>query len=164
MVEYGLWALLECPILWTVSDTDPPTITFTQIHSYTAHVSQWTDEELEHEIQLICQPFLNAGITMLHGHFHQMGENVPRECICQALNRMLPANWPFHQPPLIHRRYQVPGPNYLWHHDGQHGKSHTFLGYCLLFIIALCRTHLVEDCSPCICWWSFSDDHSNAGK
>ena len=126
MVDYGLHAPLEPPILHTVSETSPPTITFTQIHSYTACVSQQTDEELDYEIQLLHQHFPNAGITMLHGHFCQMGENVPCEWICQALNQISPANHSFHCPCLRRRRYQVPGPNYLWHHDGQHGMLHVF--------------------------------------
>ena len=113
MVDYGLCAPLEPPILHTVSETSPPTITFTQIHLYTACVSQWTDEELDYEIQLLHQHFPNAGITMLHGHFRQMGENVPHEQIHQALNWISPANCPFCHPCLRRRRYQVPGPNYL---------------------------------------------------
>src|SRR5260370_42527348 len=83
-VNDGLWSScpLEPPILHTVSETSPPTITFTQIHSYTACVSQWTDEELDYEIQLLHQHFPNAGITMFHGHFCQLGENVHCEWIC----------------------------------------------------------------------------------
>ncbi|KAF8327244.1 uncharacterized protein EI90DRAFT_2863899, partial [Cantharellus anzutake] len=84
--------------------------------------SQWTDEELDHEIQLIHEHFPNAGITMLHGHFRHRGENVPCEHINQALHRISPANHSFRRTRLRHRRYKVPGPNYLWHHDGQHGK------------------------------------------
>jgi hypothetical protein len=95
MVDYSLRAPLEPPILQTVSETNPPTITFTQIHSYTAHVLQWTDEELDYEIQLLHHHFPNAGITMLHGHFCQMGENVPHEQIHQALNQISPASHPF---------------------------------------------------------------------
>jgi hypothetical protein len=68
---------MEVPILRTTSLENPGTVTYTQIHSYTTCVSQWTDEELDHEIQLLFQHFPNAGVTMLHGHFRQRGENVP---------------------------------------------------------------------------------------
>ena len=122
MIENGIWSPMEAPILRTVSSENPGAVTYTQIRSYTAHVSQWTDEELEYEIQLLRQHFPNSGVTMLHGHFRQRGENVPRERIRQALHRIAPGNHPFRHSCLRRQQYQVPGPNYLWHHDGQHGK------------------------------------------
>jgi hypothetical protein len=93
---------MDALILQTVSSENPGAVTYTQTHSYTACVSEWTDEELEYEIQLLHQHFPNDGVTMLHGHFHQRGENVPQEQIHQALNRIAPANHPFPHPHLRH--------------------------------------------------------------
>ena len=92
MIEYGIWPPMEQPIIHSVSPSDPTTVTYTQINSYTVAVSQWSKEELDHEIMLLHVHFPNAGVKMLHGHFHQMGENVPHEHICQALNRISPGS------------------------------------------------------------------------
>src|SRR5258708_17972140 len=110
MIEYGIQPPMNQPIIQSESQSNPGEITYTQIASYTVPVSQWSDDELDHEIML------------LHVHFHQRGENVPHECICQALNHISPHHHPFHHPPIWQWQYQVPGPNYLWHHDGQHGE------------------------------------------
>ena len=121
MIECGIRPPMSQPIIQSESQSNPGEIIYTQITSYTVPVSQWNDDELDHEIMLLHAHFPNAGVTMLHGHFRQRGENVPHECIRQALHHISPSRPLFHRPPIRRRQYQVPGPNYLWHHDGQHG-------------------------------------------
>jgi hypothetical protein len=64
MIEYGIHSPMEAPILRTVSAEHPGVIIYSQIRSYTAPVSQWTDEELDYEIQLLSQHFPNSGIRV----------------------------------------------------------------------------------------------------
>lgn len=64
-----------------------------------------------------------------------LGHNVPRERIRQSFLRIDPSNCLFQRTIIQRREYWVPGPNYLWHHDGQHGK------YLLPEVVAIkCET------------------------
>jgi hypothetical protein len=58
---------------------------------------------------------------MLDGMLRHLGHRLPQERIRESLMRIDPIQQVF-QRIRIHRRvYSVPGPNALWHHDGQHG-------------------------------------------
>lgn len=95
---------------------------YTQIRSYTNPVSQWTDEELDNAIARIRVHYHNAGLTLIRGSLLAMGQRVPRERIRQSLLRIDPVRRIFERRTIQRRTYSVPGPNSLWHHDGQHGK------------------------------------------
>ena len=66
--------------------------------------------------------FPSYGRCMIDGHLRHMGHRISRVRLQQSYAHV-------HGPPVsafgprrIHRRvYYVPGPNSLWHHDGQHG-------------------------------------------
>lgn len=60
---------------------------------------------------------------MIHGYFHSIGENIPHERIAQSLRRIDQIGRVFRRHVIERKAYSVPGPNALWHHDGQHGMS-----------------------------------------
>lgn len=110
----------EAPALEPIGG--PRRAVYTQIRSYTAPVSQWTDEELDSAITRIRLHYHNAGLTFIRGSLLAMGQRVPRERIRQSLLRIDPVRRIFERRTIQRRTYSVPGPNSLWHHDGQHGK------------------------------------------
>jgi len=68
---------------------------------------------------------------MLDGMLRNLGHQIPWEHIQQSLICMDPVHRVFDRI-WIHRQvYSVPGPNSLWHHDGQHGKSCCLPGFDL---------------------------------
>jgi hypothetical protein len=100
-----------------------PSIRYTQVHSYTTRVSVLTDDELDGAIIRLRLQFPNAGVNMLHGSLTALGHNVPKTRITASLMRIDPVRAVFERHIIRRRRYSVPGPNSLWHHDGQHGND-----------------------------------------
>lgn len=122
LLEYGLAEPAEDPFVRTVDPLRPYTTLFSQVYSTSGAVSSWTDAQLDAAVTHLRVVFPRAGISMLKGSLHSLGENVPRERIRQSLLRLDPDNRLFERPLIERRKYWVPGPNYLWHHDGQHGQ------------------------------------------
>jgi hypothetical protein len=54
----------------------------------------------------------------------RLGYRISRERITQSLVRIDPVQRVFQRIRIRRRVYSVPGPNSLWHHDGQHGMLH----------------------------------------
>jgi hypothetical protein len=81
-----------------------------------------SDEELDQLIRDVYERFPSFGRRMIDGFFMQDGYRIPRGRLLQAYDRVIgpPANR-FGPHRLVRRAYSVPGPNSLWHHDGQHG-------------------------------------------
>jgi hypothetical protein len=53
-----------------------------------------------------------------------LGEQVPRCQVEESYLRVIdPLTNQFGNRRIEHQVYSVPGPNALWHHDGQHGGS-----------------------------------------
>jgi hypothetical protein len=84
------------------------------------------DDQLDLVIRNILDNFPNHGRRLIDGHLKSTGLHVSRKRVEDSYLRV-------HGPPagLGHRRivrrvYKVAGPNALWHHDGQHGKSSLF--------------------------------------
>jgi len=90
--------------------------------SSTATISTMTDEQLDNLLLRLKMHFRRAGITMLDGMLRRLGHRVPRERIRASLLRIDPVHRVFDRIRIRRRVYSVPGPNSLWHHDGQHGK------------------------------------------
>jgi len=80
-----------------------------------------SDDDLDKIIQSIRVHFRRAGITILHGILRSLGHRISRERIRIALIRIDPVHRIFQRITIRRRKYSVPGPNALWHHDGQHG-------------------------------------------
>lgn len=91
--------------------------------SSTASASDISDNDLDTLVQQTLQSFPTYGRRMLKGHLTSLGYRIPRPRLEASYMRV-------HGPPAAHfgprrierRVYSVPGPNSLWHHDGQHGK------------------------------------------
>ncbi|KAG8921378.1 hypothetical protein FRC01_000283 [Tulasnella sp. 417] len=86
-----------------------------------SRISGWSDDELDEGIIRIRVHFPKAGIAMLHGMLRTLGQHVPKERIRRSLLRVDPVRRVFERLRIRRRTYEVPGPNALWHHDGQHG-------------------------------------------
>ncbi|KAJ7199943.1 hypothetical protein GGX14DRAFT_372621 [Mycena pura] len=93
------------------------------ITSYSGPLSEITDCELDNLLLRLRSHFRRAGLGMLDGMLRRLGHRVQRERITQSLLRIDPVRRIFERIRIRRRIYSVPGPNYLWHHDGQHGKS-----------------------------------------
>ena len=90
--------------------------------SSTATLSTMTDDQLDNLLLQLKTHFRRAGITMLDGMLRQLGHRVPRDRIQASLLRIDPVHRVFNRIRIRRRVYSVPGPNSLWHHDGQHGE------------------------------------------
>lgn len=97
-----------------------------QYTSTSAPVSTLNDEELDQHIRYILESFPNAGRRMINGHLRASGHRLPRERVALSYLRVHGTPTIFGNRHIARRRYSVPGPNSLWHHDGQHGQLHSF--------------------------------------
>ena len=78
-----------------------------------------TEEALEEEVLRIKQEFPNSGEVMLTGHLLSRGIYVKRQRLRSTLLRLRgPVSNTIN--PIFRRVYSVPGPNFLWHIDGNH--------------------------------------------
>ncbi|KAJ7186391.1 hypothetical protein C8R46DRAFT_1157838 [Mycena filopes] len=91
------------------------------ISSYTGPLSTISDDDLDDLLIRLRRHYRRAGITMFNGMLRRLGHHVSRERIRQALIRVDPVQRVFQRITIRRRTYHVPGPNSLWHHDGQHG-------------------------------------------
>ena len=96
-------------------------ISVPQITSYTGPLSIIADADLDVIIRMLRHHYSRAGITMLHGLLRALGYHIPRSRIRESLLRIDPVQRVFERIRIRRRVYSVPGPNSLWHHDGQHG-------------------------------------------
>ena len=88
--------------------------------SYPGPLSQLTDDELDTIIADLKKCFVRAGISMIDGLLRGMNIRVPRNRIRDSLLRIDPVHRVFERITIHRQTYSVPGPNSLWHHDGQH--------------------------------------------
>ena len=95
--------------------------------SFTAPLSTLSDADLDELILCLRRHYCRAGVTMLHGMLLHLGHRIPRERIRQSLLRIDPVQRVFERIRIRRRTYSVPGPNSLWHHDGQHGKEYLLI-------------------------------------
>lgn len=91
------------------------------ITSYTGPLSNITDADLDTTVRMLRHHYSRAGITMLDGLLRALGYHIPRSHIRESLLRIDPVQRVFERIRIRRRVYSVPGPNSLWHHDGQHG-------------------------------------------
>ncbi|KAK7051234.1 hypothetical protein VNI00_004734 [Paramarasmius palmivorus] len=90
--------------------------------SSTGTVSDISDDQLDDSIRSIIQSFPSFGRRLIQGHLKFMGIHIPRSRVEASYARVvgLPLQ-SFGVRTIMRRIYTVPGPNSLWHHDGQHG-------------------------------------------
>jgi len=100
-----------------------------------AHIGSLSSDQLDDLILRLRRHYTRAGITMLEGMLRRLGYHVPREHIRQSLLRIDPVQRVFERIRIRRRTYSVPGPNSLWHHDGQHGIFYHYnMNYLLIAI------------------------------
>jgi hypothetical protein len=93
----------------------------TSAASFTRPLSDISDDELDILLTQLRTHYRRAGITMLNGMLLRLGYRIPRERIRLSLICIDPVQRVFQRIRIRRRVYSVPGPNSLWHHDGQHG-------------------------------------------
>ena len=98
--------------------------------SFTGPLSTLGDDALDTIILQLRAHFRRAGVSMLDGMLRQSGHHLPRNRIRESLMRIDPVHRVFQCIRIRRRVYSVPGPNSLWHHDGQHGKFFIFRDIC----------------------------------
>lgn len=90
--------------------------------SFTGPLSNMTDDELDDIVICLQSHYHRAGISMLDRMLRRLGHHVPQERVRLSLICIDPVQRVFSRICIRRRVYSVPGPNSLWHHDGQHGK------------------------------------------
>ena len=98
-------------------------VTTHRVVSFTGPLSDICDDALDNLIVQLRSHFRRAGLSMLDGMLRRLGHRLPRERIRESLMRIDPVQRVFQRIRIRRRVYSVPGPNSLWHHDGQHGES-----------------------------------------
>lgn len=91
--------------------------------SSTGALSILNDQELDDVMTYILAAFPSFGRRMIDGHLKHLGHRIPRARLEASYTRVHGRPAGAFGPRRIERRvYSVPGPNSLWHHDGQHGQ------------------------------------------
>ncbi|KDE03622.1 hypothetical protein MVLG_05917 [Microbotryum lychnidis-dioicae p1A1 Lamole] len=79
------------------------------------------DVELDRLVMEILDHETSLGEILVGGALRARGIDVPREALPASIQRTRPLRRHVHaNHPVMRRRYNVAGPNALWHHDGQH--------------------------------------------
>lgn len=94
--------------------------------TFSGPLSTFSDQELDNTILRLRSSYRRAGVTILDGMLRRLGLPVGRERIRRSLLRIDPVQRVFDRIRIRRRKYQVAGPNALWHHDGQHGLFFLF--------------------------------------
>lgn len=83
-----------------------------------------SDEELIEQVRQVLSEWRDMGVTMMAAELkRRFNTSVQRKRIANAMNIVEPLRPQVHRRrPVVRRTYSVPGPNFLWHHDGQHGE------------------------------------------
>ncbi|KAL5537303.1 hypothetical protein ACEPAF_1126 [Sanghuangporus sanghuang] len=90
------------------------------IISYARRVSNVNDEELDGPVRNVLEQHHHQGVAMLRRTLSSMGYVISEWQVRQSLRRLQPGRLSACAP-VTRRSYTVPGPNALWHHNGQHG-------------------------------------------
>jgi len=86
-------------------------------------LSRLSDDELNQLMLHIYEQFPSFGQQMIDGYLMQLGERIPwQRVVASYLQVIGPPTATFVTCRIQCHVYFVPGPNSLWHHDGQHGK------------------------------------------
>lgn len=135
------------PVYTEIQDPDG-TISRVYRPGVCSSLSKLTDTELDDLILECYQQFPTFGRTLIDGYLLEKGHRVPRRRVIDSYRRVvgLPVRT-FGERRLWRRTYHVPGPNSLWHHDGNHCEF--FIYVQLTFLSHQTSTfspHQMEDC------------------
>ena len=81
--------------------------------------STTVDSELDDIVGEYMQRFPNCGEALIRGYLHSTGLHIQRSRVRESIHRIAGSQTSLH-PPVFRRTYSVPGPNHLWHVDGNH--------------------------------------------
>lgn len=87
-----------------------------------AAMSGMSDEFLDGLVSDIIQTFPDFGRSMISGALKAEGHRISPKRLRESFIRVHGTPGIFGARRIARRKYQVPGANSLWHHDGQHGK------------------------------------------
>ena len=87
------------------------------------HPGAITDDELDQCLAAVLQDFPFCGRRLATGALRANGMIVAESCVRDSLARIRGVPGTFGGRRVHRRKYQVPGANSLWHHDGQHGTG-----------------------------------------
>lgn len=118
-LDYGISE--PCPPVYTTFHDPETGHTMRLYRSSTAPVSVLSNDELDAILSHILTVFPDFGRRMIHGHLVHLGHHVPRQRIRESYERVSGSPAGLRAQQIGRRQYSVPGPNSLWHHDGQHG-------------------------------------------
>jgi hypothetical protein len=122
LLDYGLSS--PGPAVYVDEPQPDGTVIRTCSAGVRSDLSSLTDDELDQIMLSIYEQFPSFGRRMIDGYLLQLGERVPRQRVINSYLRVIgPSTSTFATRRIQRRVYSVPGPNSLWHHDGQHGKS-----------------------------------------
>lgn len=120
LLEYGL-SPPGPPVYEIITRADGTTFR-SYMPGESSDLSSISDHDLDQAIASIYQQFPSFGRRMIDGYLLEAGHRVPRSRIIAAYARAIGPTTRLFAPRRLRRRvYTVPGPNSLWHHDGQHG-------------------------------------------
>ncbi|KAG6837599.1 hypothetical protein H0H93_007013 [Arthromyces matolae] len=109
------------PPVYTEYEDENGTLQRRYTPGVSADLSMLSDQELDAVILEIYEQFPSFGRRMIDGYLMSLGHRVPRQRIIDSYARVVGPTTATFAPRRIQRRvYSVPGPNSLWHHDGQH--------------------------------------------
>ena len=121
LLEYGLST--PGPPVYVDEPQPDNTVLRTYSAGVSSDLSRLDDSELDQLLLRIYEQFPSFGRRMIDGYLMQLGERVPRQRVVASYLRVIgPPTATFATRRIQRRVYSVPGPNSLWHHDGQHGK------------------------------------------
>jgi hypothetical protein len=121
LLEYGLST--PGPPVYVDEPQPDNTVLRTYSAGVSSDLSRLSDDELDQLLLRIYDQFPSFGRRMIDGYLMQLGERVPRQRVVASYLRVIgPPTATFATRRIQRRVYSVPGPNSLWHHDGQHGK------------------------------------------
>ena len=89
-----------------------------------------TDEEVYAAVSTVLETYPDMGREKMVAAMKTQGVLATRRQVEAALSTSRGPSDSRKRKPIQRRTYTVPGSNYLWHHDGQHGPSLT--RYCIL--------------------------------
>ncbi|KAG6875746.1 hypothetical protein C0992_002551, partial [Termitomyces sp. T32_za158] len=119
LLEYNL--SMPGPPVYTQELQEDGTIRRIYSAGVSSDLSQLSDNELDQLMLNIYEQFPSFGRRMIDGYLMRLGERVPRRRIEESYQRVIgPSTSTFARRRIQRRVYSVPGPNSLWHHDGQH--------------------------------------------
>lgn len=123
------------------------------------YLSAMSDEELDVLISRLRTHYSRAGLRMMGGFLRRLGHRVPDRRISDSLHRVDPVHRIFDRIRIRRRGYWVPGPNALWHHDGQHGMFSLMIPSMTSYNHAIDRSHSMGYCHPWVHRWLLSPDN-----